>query len=207
MHDLKRILIWLKRFRYRCGYGVHSPFAFDFITNVIYEKAAYYAYREIEHTIKNKQNHEEKDKTVVPAKKVNRLLFRLVNRVQPQYIIDLGGEPYTSYYLQAGKKTAHYVLLTKAGAIEWPSDASADFLHINDPGNPVVVKELFECAVGKVSLKSVFAIQGIYHSKAMEVLWKQIIADERVGITFDLYDLGILFFDKSKLKQHYVVNF
>ena len=34
----------LSRFRYRCGYGVHSPFAFSLITDVIYEKMPYYAY-------------------------------------------------------------------------------------------------------------------------------------------------------------------
>lgn len=31
--------------------------------------------------------------------------------------------------------------------------------------------------------------------------------DEKVGITFDLYDIGILFFDKTKIKQDYIVNF
>lgn len=41
---LKRPFIWLSRFRYRCGYGVHSPFAFSLITDVIYEKMPYYAY-------------------------------------------------------------------------------------------------------------------------------------------------------------------
>lgn len=41
---LKRPFIWLYRFRHRCGYGVHSPFAFNLITHVIYESTAYYKY-------------------------------------------------------------------------------------------------------------------------------------------------------------------
>lgn len=45
---LKRPFIWLARFRHRCGYGVHSPFAFDLITNVIYERTPYYAYSSLE---------------------------------------------------------------------------------------------------------------------------------------------------------------
>jgi hypothetical protein len=28
-----------------------------------------------------------------------------------------------------------------------------------------------------------------------------------VGITFDLFDLGIIFFDRKRFKQHYTVNF
>lgn len=45
--SLKRPFIWLSRFRYRCGYGVHSPFAFSLITDVIYEKRPYYAYQSL----------------------------------------------------------------------------------------------------------------------------------------------------------------
>jgi len=41
----------------------------------------------------------------------------------------------------------------------------------------------------------------------MKALWKRMQQDEHVGITFDLYDLGILFFDKTKIKQDYIVNF
>lgn len=44
---LKRPFIWLSRFRHRCGYGVHSPFAFNLITQVIYESTPYYRYKDL----------------------------------------------------------------------------------------------------------------------------------------------------------------
>ena len=37
--------------------------------------------------------------------------------------------------------------------------------------------------------------------------WEQIVASESTGITFDLYDIGLVFFDKARYKQHYIVNF
>ena len=43
---LKRPFIWLSRFRHRCGYGVHSPFAFNLITQVIYEYTPFYKYKD-----------------------------------------------------------------------------------------------------------------------------------------------------------------
>ena len=206
MRSLKQILIWIKRFRYRCGYGVHSPFAFDFITNVIYEKAAYYAYQDIEHTIINDKDWKE-GRMGCCEKRVNRLLFRLVNRAQPQTLIVQGASRRTSLYLQAAKKTDRYISVADAAALNLASGSTADFVYISTPDNPAAAKATFEYCVERVGQHSVFVIRGIYASAAMNTFWKQLIADERVGITFDLYDLGILFFDHSKIKQHYTVNF
>lgn len=206
MGGLKRLLVWLKRFRYRCGYGVHSPFAFDFITNVVYEKTPYYAYQQIEQVaIDNKDGRDIKKNILSP--KVNQFLFRLVNRMQPTAIIDAGGSGKTTLYLQAGKKTAGYVPITSS--INWETLGQPEniFLYIGWPDKPQLVETLFNDGVGRVGQKSVFVIQGIYNSSAMKELWKRLVVDERVGITFDLYDLGVLFFDKSKIKQHYIVNF
>lgn len=86
---LKRPFIWLYRFRHRCGYGVHSPFAFNLITHVIYESTAYYKYEELAKA--QKQLELEKDKRwKYESKKVKRLLFRLVNYTQPETIVDAG---------------------------------------------------------------------------------------------------------------------
>ena len=54
---------------------------------------------------------------------------------------------------------------------------------------------------------SMLIIYGIGYSKEMKTLWSELIKDEKSGISFDLYDLGILFFNKSRNKQDYIVNF
>lgn len=203
MRNLKQIVVWLKRFRYRCGYGVHSPFAFDFIINVLYERTPYYAYEEIE----NRTRGGVKKKDREQSKAVNRLLFRLVNRMQPGIVIDAGKPDIASEYLKAAKKNARYIWVD-------PNDASGiadvphiDFLYIHCPKYPGIVEEIGRYGLDHVGQSSMIVIGGIYHSLAMKTFWKQLIADNRVGITFDLYDLGILFFDRTKIKQHYTINF
>jgi len=206
MGGIKRFLIWLKRFRYRCGYGVHSPFAFDFITNVVYEKTPYYAYLQIEQAAADdKKSGNVKENKLSP--KVNQFLFRLVNRMQPTTIIDAGGSGKTTRYLQAGKKTATYTPV--ASSINWKTIEQLEsiFLYVGQPDEPQVVENLLNEGIDRMGQKSVFVVQGIYTSAAMKELWKRLVADERTGISFDLYDLGVLFFDKSKIKQHYIVNF
>jgi hypothetical protein len=50
-------------------------------------------------------------------------------------------------------------------------------------------------------------VGGIYTSEEKKKWWKQLKDDERVRITFDLYDIGIVLFDPKRYKQNYIVNF
>lgn len=104
---LKRPFIWLYRFRHRCGYGVHSPFAFNLITHVIYETTPYYKYREL--AAEQKKLAPQKDRMwSYESVKVKRLLFRLVNYAQPATIVDAGIPAASSLYLKAAKEGADY---------------------------------------------------------------------------------------------------
>ena len=51
MNMLDNPLVWLMRIRHRCGYGVHSPFAFRFLTDVVYERTPYYAYSTLDEAL------------------------------------------------------------------------------------------------------------------------------------------------------------
>lgn len=201
---LKRPFIWLSRFRRRCGYGVHSPFAFSLITDVVYEKMPYYAYS----SLKKEQKKKVKDLGWKKGtRKVNRFLFRLVNRVQPETIVEVGCPSISSLYLQAAKPSAGYLFASDLSELFLDAGVPVDFLYLNDYRNPSLMEEVFRICVRRTTVKSVFVLHGIHYSKAMKALWKRLQADEQVGITFDLYDVGLLFFDKTKIKQHYIVNF
>lgn len=203
---LERPFIWLSRIRHRCGYGVHSPFAFELITCLIYEKTPYYAYKELEaEEKKQKRNHGKGWKS--ESGKVKRLLFRLVNRVQPGTIVDFGIPSSSSLYLQSGKAVVNYTFASELSELFLEADVPVDFLYIHHYRNPSLVEEVFRICAARSTQQTVFVINGIYYSKEMKRLWKRLKTDERVGITFDLYDVGILFFDKTKIKQHYIVNF
>lgn len=202
----KRPFIWLSRFRYRCGYGVHSPFAFDLITQVIYEHTPYYAYKELS-SMQKGLSGERKCGWKHESKKVNRLLFRLVNRTQPATIIDAGKLSASSLYLQAGKVSVDYLSVTGLSELSLEQGVPVDFLYLHSYLNTDFVKQVFDVCVSRATENSVFVIEGICYNPAMKKLWCQMQSDDRIGITFDLYDLGILFFDKTRIKQHYIVNF
>ena len=59
----------------------------------------------------------------------------------------------------------------------------------------------------KASADSLIVVQGIGFSTEMKTFWMRLKTDSRVGITFDLYDVGLVFFDHSKIKQDYMSCF
>ena len=69
------------------------------------------------------------------------------------------------------------------------------------------IKKFFELVLPYAGPRSCFIVGGIHESREKRKWWEQIVASESTGITFDLYDIGLVFFDKARYKQHYIVNF
>ena len=61
----------------------------------------------------------------------------------------------------------------------------------------------FDVLANKVHDKSVIVIDDIHHSQEMEKVWKEICADKRVFTTIDLYQMGLVFFDKHYWRRNY----
>lgn len=202
----KHLVVWLCRFRHRRGYGVHSPFAFQFITCVVYERAPYYCYDELlqrEKALAPQHDRQWSSESL----KVKRLLFRLVNYSQPATLIDAGCMAASSLYLKAGKHNLVYWAVPALSDLFLEPDTPVDFLYLHDYRHPEFVDEVFRLCVGRTGKRSVFVVEGIGYTSRMRALWKRMQQHERVGITFDLYDLGILFFDRTMNRQSYRVNF
>lgn len=211
---------WVRRFPYRKGYGVHSPTDFFFITSVIYEQKAYYAYQ----TLKGRQ-YDEKRKSLY-REKVNKLLLRVVNHRQPKHIVDIGLTPdLHTAYLHAGKKTAPlygfyesahiapFSIAEEQGLQMFPYNSFHKFMtetsameciHISHPMYYAsIVEQCLSCATSQTCIIIAYP----YANKEKKKWWKQVLEDERVRVSYDLYDIGILCCDHKRIKKHYKVNF
>lgn len=224
MSVVTSLWIWIKRFRKRKGYGVHSPFAFQLITQVINQKTPYYAFDGL-----------KKLRKLTPkgmkcnSVKMDKFLFRLVNDSQPSTILDYGtGVGITACYMKSAKKKSEMVSVDaksydaaahvlKAYSVDY---RTGDMLSLakgllNEWGSVDFVRiasvpsawEMVDAVVSCASERTVMVIEGIYSDKSVTEKWHRLQDDERVGITFDLYDAGIVYFDHKLNKQHYIVNF
>ena len=184
MFFLHRIWNWCSRFRHRCGYGVHSPSDFFLITSVVYEKYHYYAYRVLK---------ERGFPAYLPhyRRKVNRLLFRLVNYFRPKSLIEVGiGNGASIGYMRAACHTMDSITLkgrdwtkTSRQLEEKLSEVhTLDCLHI---GHTPFYKEVFELVLPYAGPRSCFIVGGIHESREKRKWWEQIVTSESTGITFD----------------------
>ena len=208
----------------RQGFGVHSPWAYDLIENVINERHPYYAYEDL-------YPFWEKAPQYMPQYPQSRdeLLFRLVNHFNPEFILEIGtGAGVSTGYLASVSKQSKVVTLDfpnpgekevrrnlkKIRNIEYiAADVLETTQDILDSGSVpqffhIAHTALWKQAVGMIlqyaTPETVIVVEDLGKKQKKE-WWKEIIKDERVGVTFQMKKVGLLFFDHKMTKQHYVL--
>ena len=185
-----RIENWCRRIRHRKGYGVHSPSDYFLITSVIYEKLPFYAYQEL-HELKMNRSYREK---------VDKLIFRLANYFQPSiWVNDDPDNCMTEKYVLAA--CPHVRTMSIDEIIQ--SGEAPGLVNIGSAN----YDKNFNMLLPFVDNSTCFIIGNPNESKEKTEWWKQVTQDKRTGVTFDLFDVGLVFFDKKRFKEHRIVNF
>ena len=201
-YRIKRALVWIRRMRYSRGFGVQSPWAYRFVRYVVNEHYPYYEYTHL-----NKEVYGINKFT----RKLCRLYFRIANYCQPKLVVDYGSST-TAYrtYFRAGCHSCHVVQLS---ADEKGMDKLDDLLAQNAKVDVARIslkgdyRDVVDKLMDHVDRKSLLIIQRIKKNKNTVDYWRELVDDERTGVTFDLYYCGIIFFDNKKFKRNYIVNF
>lgn len=204
------------------GFGVHSPWAYNFIVDVIGEKNPYYAYEDL-------SAFRESAPSALPVleERVDKMLFRIVNHILPLTIIEVGtGAGVSAGYMAAVSadidlvtidSNHHYADVVKSslslfGNILYKNGDVVDILNgilsknsgktIYHIAHTSFYAEVFDLLLQKVSTDTVVIVEGLDNSNRYK-WWANIIQDDRVGETFETKTTGIILFDKKKYKQHY----
>ncbi len=169
--------------------------------------------------------------------KFAQLLFRLVNYFQPENVIELGTSfGISTAYLASANSTTNVITIEGSPEIAEIANKNFKHLGLQNIqqliGNfdsvlPSVLKKTdkvdfvffdgnhrkqatlnyFNLCLQKAHNNSVFVFDDIYWSFEMKEAWDEIKTDSRVKVTIDLFYMGIVFFRKEQVKQHFVVRF
>ena len=204
---------WINRKRHNRGFGIQSPSSFFFITQVLKERRAYYAYSQLDEAIKGSRRHA-------------REIFRITNYLQPVNCISVGAPDAACAMQQAKPSVQHHAFLNPA---ELKTEArtllNANGCHIIDNMElfSTVIKELgtigmlyinatdstmpfVRAALHHTDTKSVIVVAGIHRNRRTREWWQQLVNDSATVVTYDMYSYGLLFFDKERRKQHYTLK-
>jgi predicted O-methyltransferase YrrM len=203
------------------GFGIHSPFVYDFLTSAVYEKNQYYAYRRVEQF--RTSNRLKRD--VSP--KVGQLLFRTANYLKSENILEIGArQGVSTAYLALSSSRSACRVVTNSGmplktaaalklsnvfffsgdpekqfSIKSASPKQIDLLFVNAvvPSSQIY----FEQNLNKMAPKSVVILEAIHISAEREKEWKKMQSHPKVTASIDLFSLGLLFLDENLNKKNY----
>lgn len=238
--------------------SIHSPFVFELYNKVICDPGDYYEFSPIEQLRQrllhsneiievddfgasgNNTSRKKVSDTVqlsaIPSKQ-GRLLFRLVNFLQPRNIIELGTSLGISTLYQH-KARPEAECITLEGSPGLSAFAGTNFrvlkaTSINrivgrfDETLPEVIKglsfvdyvffdgnhrkeatlEYFYKFLPFASFRCVFVFDDIRWSRGMQEAWQQIVKDPNTKATIDLFSFGLVFFNPSQEKEHFVLKY
>ena len=183
------------RYRHNRGFGVQSPYAFHFVTSVLREKHHYYAYAAIGHTAKQcgaRASH-------------CRRLFRITNYARPGSILLTAPDAAAAHAITAARPSAQVLVVdgTHSGKEFFTTGNTGWMLYVGHTAD-------YATAVGEAlthtGSNSIVIVEGIHTSRKKREWWESIKQNSAVGVTFDLYSMGIMFFDKKYKKQHYTLK-
>ena len=176
-------MAWLRRCGHSRGFGIQSPTAYQFVTDVLCQRLPYHAYDDL-----SKQFPKLRGKEL----KFCRLLFRLANYQQAKrtFVTSSFSEECLAYLLEGNRRSE----------------------LVSEPGNCALVvasaKENQDLAniVASLPDNAIIVVKDIYFHGKETYFWHSVKASQRVAMTFDCYDCGVVVLGEKIYQNHYFVN-
>lgn len=216
---IKYIIYWFTAAN-RKGHGIHSPFVFQFVTDVLNDDRFFYAFETLE-TIKYQQQY---------FKKYNQLLFKMVNNYQPKTVLCIDDRSNnTLFYLAEANSNSQIFYKENNFSQEkkvvenYPQPCLENIFFVDDlliikthkydlvyinTNNNNELQNYFQILVPHLTEQSIFIINNIHASKQLEPTWNNIQHHPTVTLSIDLFQLGLVFFrPENKIPQHFIIKF
>ncbi len=237
MGKFRRYCTALKRYRKSKGFGIHSPFAFSFVLNVLREQAAYYAYADIE----ARRNEARRVKKLLKVRKPKmiseksaRMMFRVANYFNPQKVLQLGSNFGVSAFstLRVSSRSRMWLsgdgngqdvalvllqdLIDRIEVSRTSREAIADYEEAVGEGRPYIVvnrvdaneaQEVGEWLKALATREAVVVVRNIQHDDVVKSLWQQLQSSLTYGMTFTNGKMGIAVIEKKLPRQNFQLWF
>ncbi|MBK5194949.1 MAG: hypothetical protein JJE08_02795 [Proteiniphilum sp.] len=199
------------------GHGIHSPFAYDLITNILRSPYSYYAFQDIEKVL----TECGLDTNLITE--FNHLSYRLVHQFKAKTILEINsGKGVNTLFLTAPAADIHCTCLEVdaeevaiAKGLQEKSGMNSEVIPMLPTGDKkrydaifVNLKEKNQISIDTLmehSHENSFWVFYPLNNNSSKQFWNNIVKDERARITFDMKNRGIVFLRFSRYKLNYLV--
>lgn len=246
--------------RAKTRYGTHSPFIYSLLEDCFYDKRNFYAFKLIEkqrnkflgskQSIKitdlgagsrtNKSNTRAVAKLaahVATSQKDGQLLFKLINHLRPQTMLELGTSLGigTLYQALPNKQSIFHSIEGDPAVLKLALESleageaqsvqthlgnfddvlpkllnsldSVEYAYIDGNHTYEATINYFNMLIPKTNANSFFVFDDIRWSKGMLRAWETICQHPQVSISIDLFNKGIVFFKEGRVKEHFSIKY
>ena len=193
-YKVQRYLHWLRRIKYCRGFGVQSPSAYRFIRYVINEHYPYYAYDEL---------RKELPRLDSLTRKRMELYFRISNYRQASLWLDYSRRDDTiATYVGRGCNATRVRNIADS-----QQPVSRDKIEVLRICPIAGCESVLAAALKQADDHTLFIIEDIGYNDTAKRMWQKLLESDLTSVSYDLYYLGIAFFDRNRYKNNYIVNF
>jgi len=173
-------------------HGIHSPFMFRFVSKAFYARGPRLSAKE--HRSQNMQLR-------YPAAEV---LYRVFNYIRPAKSFVMGSEAdaITDILRYAGEENKIKLWFFSPMA---PIPGGTDFAVVADNEKEALLAS-FEKVVSNSNNDTVCIIPNIHATPQLEAAWQAVQQHPKVTVTVDAYHLGLVFFRREQVQQHFLVR-
>jgi hypothetical protein len=176
--------------RHRKGFSVHSPFVFDLLNNVFFEKNIYYSYEKIEKICNNASQIKQK-----------KLLFRLANYFNCKKILLVGKNEYVKKCLNWVNSNAEFIeIIDKKNNIDVEK---FDFIYISNAHFDI----MDNIKLNTYKKNTIIVLENIYQNISNKNYWQKVKSNKEFNVVINIFSLGIVFVNSNLPKQNYTVAF
>lgn len=199
------------------GHGIHSPFAYHLITNVLHAPYAYNAFFDIENLLSENNINPE------IIGKFHHLSFRLIHHFKPMNILEIGsGKGINTLFLAAARpratitcieENAEDIVLAKKLLKKYPDKII--FQKVHEPYENAIYDAVFIHTLNahfpdietlfSLSRENTFWVIHPTHQSSIKPLLRNIVKDKRVRVVFDMKQTTTLFLHPSYHKAMYYI--
>lgn len=174
------------------AHGVHSPFVFNIVMNSFYEK----------HFRLGKSEYKALPQELSYRK--TEILYKLIRHFKATKLLALGdnAQSVTNTLRQLGENSKLQLWFFSTLA---PIRGGIEIGIVSDSSSTGVL-EAFEEIIRNSNNTTICVIDNIHASEETENAWEIIKKDPRVTVTIDTFHLGLAFFRRESVKQHFIIR-